>query len=226
MIGLWKIPSRNGWWLGVPPWLGKPPYLAELVAGVGHSGSIVESARWLLFVVGEQHHSVGFLFFHIVSAPANQRHILPTMATLVPDLFPLESSIFGGEVATSHVLNCYPFWHSLHSLMNLPCPLLGRTHIQYSLVKSTVGMHNPQFWLVNSPFLAENFAHFPGWFHLFPAWVINFSSWNHHVLIVRCSLLVKTSLTHILSFPGIYGYPLIKSSSFSRISPFSLMNHS
>ena len=25
---LWgKIPSRNGWWLGVPLWLGKPPFL-------------------------------------------------------------------------------------------------------------------------------------------------------------------------------------------------------
>ena len=24
----WKIPSRNGWWLGVPPWLRKPRYLS------------------------------------------------------------------------------------------------------------------------------------------------------------------------------------------------------
>ena len=22
----WKIPSRNGWWLGLPPWLRKPPF--------------------------------------------------------------------------------------------------------------------------------------------------------------------------------------------------------
>ena len=41
-----KIPSTNGWWLGVPPWLWKPPYLH------GIDGEASEASAVTVVVVG------------------------------------------------------------------------------------------------------------------------------------------------------------------------------